>query len=248
MVEPVFRIEQVPAGLKTGDTLPVDGPEAKHAISVRRMRVGEAIALTDGRGARIRGSVKIIEERTLVVEVTSVDIEAEPALQITLVQALAKGDRDELAIQAATEVGVWSVIPWQATRSISRWDATKAKKGQQRWQAIVTEAAKQSLRSFHPIVQELHSSNELVSLIKTGVPAVVLDPTAEIGLGSIPTESLGGQLLLVVGPEGGISPEELQALEQAGAKRAHLGTSILRTSTAGLVAIAALQSLLGHYN
>lgn len=248
MVEPLFRIGQVPSGLKPGDQLALDGSEAKHAISVRRMRVGEAIALTDGRGARIRGVVKTIEERSLTVDVKSVEIESEPTLKITLVQALAKGDRDELAIQAATEIGVWSAIPWQATRSISRWDAAKAKKGQERWQAIVTEAAKQSLRTFHPSVQTLHTSNDLTTLIEKGATALVLDPTAEFGLGSISTNALTGHLLLIVGPEGGISPEELSAFERAGAKRVHLGSSILRTSTAGAVALAILQSQVGFYN
>lgn len=248
MVEPLFRIEAIPAGLIAGATIELGGAEAKHAISVRRMRIGEAIALTDGRGSRIRGLVQSIEDRVLTVEVKAIEVESEPKLRLTLVQALAKGDRDELAIQAATEIGAWAVVPWQATRSISKWDAVKAKKGQERWQAIVTEAAKQSLRAFHPEVRQVVNSAELTTLIKSGLPALVLDPTAPTGLAKANLDKLEGELLVIVGPEGGISPEELERFEQAGANRVHLGDSILRTSTAGVVAMAALQALLGAYS
>ena len=248
MVEPLFRIEAIPAGLIAGATIELGGAEAKHAISVRRMRIGEAIALTDGRGSRIRGLVQSIEDRVLTVEVKAIEVESEPKLRLTLVQALAKGDRDELAIQAATEIGAWAVVPWQAARSISKWDAVKAKKGQERWQAIVTEAAKQSLRAFHPEVRQVVNSAELTTLIKSGLPALVLDPTAPTGLAKANLDKLEGELLVIVGPEGGISPEELERFEQAGATRVHLGDSILRTSTAGVVAMAALQALLGAYS
>lgn len=248
MVEPLFRIEALPTDLKVGGTVALEGAEAKHAISVRRMRVGEAIALTDGRGSRIRGLVQSIEDRTLTVGVSVIEVEDQPKLRLILVQALAKGDRDELAIQAATEIGAWAVVPWQAARSVSKWDAVKAKKGQERWQSIVTEAAKQSLRAFHPEVREAVSSSELTAIIKSGVAALVLDPTAETGLASAAVVNLEGELLVIVGPEGGISPEELERFEQAGAQRVHLGDSILRTSTAGVVAMATLETLLGSYN
>jgi 16S rRNA (uracil1498-N3)-methyltransferase len=209
------------------------------------MRVGEAIQLTDGKGLRIRGQVSEILTKSLVVAIESVIRESRANQQITLIQALAKGDRDELAIQAATELGACGVIPWQAERSISRWDAAKSAKGQARWQVICDEAAKQSLRTYFPKVEAPVDAADLGQLVEKFDQVLVLDPTAQLGLGALTV--LEGKIALVVGPEGGISAEELELFEQAGAKRVHLGESILRTSTAGVVAIAAIQTLSGQY-
>lgn len=244
MVEPMFwhEFSQIPS---IGALVELAGSEGKHAATVRRMRVGEAIQLTNGSGLRVQGSVKQVLPKSLVVDVSMVEQESDPTSRVTLIQALAKGDRDELAIQAATELGVFSVIPWQAERSISRWDSAKATKGQARWQIICDEAAKQSLRAFFPRVAAPVDSSALASIVKDFDTVLVLDPTANIGLASV--KDLQGNIALVVGPEGGISEAELQQFSQAGAKRVHLGKSILRTSTAGVVAIAAIQALSGEY-
>ena len=262
MVEPLFRLATNLAAttFSTGDTATVDTADAKHAISVRRMRVGESIQLTDGKGLRVRGTVSAIEGQTMSVSVTEAQQEAEPTLSITLVQALAKGDRDELAIQAATELGAMSFVPWQADRSISRWDGPKIAKGVDRWQAIVSEAAKQSLRVFEPLVAQPASSKQLSKQISDGDlgMALVLDPTASMGLvelmaklqGSAAVSNAFGmqrRLTLIVGPEGGISEVELENFEAAGAHRVRLGSEILRTSTAGVAAIAAIQALSGSW-
>ncbi|MFM6977267.1 MAG: 16S rRNA (uracil(1498)-N(3))-methyltransferase [Micrococcales bacterium] len=245
MVEPMFWSE-----FKTepvvGSRLELGGSEGKHAATVRRMRVSEPIQLTNGKGIRVRGSVVELLPKSLIVEVAEVKHETLASDQITLIQALAKGDRDELAIQAATELGAAAVIPWQAERSISRWDAAKSTKGQARWQLICDEAAKQSLRTFFPVVSAPMSSNDIVANINAFEKFIILDPTAELGLASI--QQLTGKIALVVGPEGGISDEELSLFEKSGAIRAHLGDSILRTSTAGVAAIAAIQALTGYYN
>lgn len=245
MVEPMFWSGFV-AEPKVGSRVELGGSEGKHAASVRRMRVGEAIQLTDGRGLRVRGTVAEVLPKSLIVEVLEVTREALPINQLFLIQALAKGDRDELAIQAATELGAVGVFPWQAERSISRWDQTKATKGQQRWQLICDEAAKQSLRSHFPTVAKAIGSADVARLVAEFDALVILDPTAQVGLGQL--DKLTGKIGLVVGPEGGISDEELSLFEQAGALRAHLGESILRTSTAGVAAIAAIQALTGSYN
>ena len=245
MVEPLFRI-QSSSQPEVGSRILLDGSEGKHAVSVRRMRIGEPIQLTDGKGMRIRGTVSQLGDRSLEVAVESAVIESEPASKLMLVQALAKGDRDELAIQAATELGAWGVIPWQAERSISRWDSTKAVKGVERWQTIVNEAAKQSLRVFEPIVQSPVTSKELCARTTEFDQVLVLDPTASVGLGSVSLEP--GLTAIVVGPEGGISDQELEQLEAAGAKRVRLGSEILRTSTAGVAAISVLQAKLGAWN
>ena len=245
MVEPLF-IKNFATAPNVGDEVILDGDEGKHAASVRRMRVGEAIALTNGKGLRVRGSVSNVAPKSLGVTVASVEHETQPELAITLIQALAKGDRDELAIQAATELGATAVIPWQAERSISRWDEAKAAKGKVRWQVICDEAAKQSLRSFMPQVADIVSSKQLAGMVSNFDKVLVLDPTAAIGIASL--GSVSGSIAIVVGPEGGIDESELTLLEQAGAQRVRLGESILRTSTAGVVAIAALQAAAGYFN
>jgi 16S rRNA (uracil1498-N3)-methyltransferase len=210
------------------------------------MRVGEAIQITDGAGVRLIGNVSDVQTHSLDVSIESILVEKVPDLEVTLVQALAKGDRDELAVQAATELGALSVIPWQANRSISRWDGPKASKGQARWQSIVNEASKQSLRVCVPKVHELQTSKQFASNISKFDQVLVLDPTAITGIGSL--GSLQGKVALVVGPEGGIDETELAAFEAAGAKRIHLGDGILRTSTAGLAAISYLAGVNGLWN
>ena len=238
MVEPLFYSENIKTAT-VGSTAVLSGPEAKHAVSVRRMQVGEAIQLTDGLGTRLRGTVLATNSAALELSVTEVIQEAKPSLEITLVQALAKGDRDELAIQAATELGVSAVIPWQASRSISRWDSAKEVKGRARWQQIVNEAGKQSLRAFWPVVQASVTSSALAKALGEYDLVLVLDTTATKLLSevSIPKE---GSIALVVGPEGGIEANELEALQAAGAQLVSLGANVLRTSTAGPAVIAAL--------
>lgn len=235
MVEPLFRFD---GEAFVGQELILDGPEGHHAASVRRMRVGEAIQLTDGKANHLRGVVAEVAPKSLVIKVTEASRVEQPALSFGLVQALAKGDRDELAIQAATELGVVSVTPWQAERSISRWDSAKAAKGVARWQQITDEAAKQALRPLFPVVQPPKTSKEVAALASEAT-LVVLDPTAESALIDLPLPEVG-RIEIVVGPEGGISEQELQMLDQAGAKRVHMGSGILRTSTAGVAAIAYL--------
>ena len=241
MVEPLFHKKNLVAGV--GSTIELDGAEGKHAVQVRRMRAGEAIQLSDGKGLRARGIVSEIRGSSLVVLVEEVITEELPSRQITLVQALAKGDRDELAIQAATELGVTSIIPWQATRSISRWDGPKQAKGQARWQQIVSEAAKQSLRAFTPAVSNIAETKELGLQIQNFDLVLVLDTTATKQLSELSIPKVG-KLAIVVGPEGGIDQAELDLLEKAGARLVSLGANVLRTSTAGPALIAAL--LLGN--
>lgn len=245
MVAPLFFANNV-SSLQAGSEFVLDGPEGKHAAVVRRMRVGEAIQLTDGKGFRAVGSVSRVGGASVNISVSETSLEPLPKLQLTLVQALAKGDRDELAVQAATELGALTVIPWQATRSISRWEGPKAPKGQARWQTIATEAAKQSLRVWEPEVKAVVSTKELTRQVQDFDQVLVLDPTANASITS--HGELGGRIAIVVGPEGGIDDHELKELEAAGAKRIHLGAGILRTSTAGLAAISYLVGSAGLWD
>lgn len=245
MVAPLFFATNV-SSLNAGSELVLDGPEGKHAAVVRRMRVGEAIQLTDGKGFRAVGSVSRVDGASVGVSVTETTLEPLPKLQLTLVQALAKGDRDELAVQAATELGALTVIPWQATRSISRWEGPKAQKGQARWQTIATEAAKQSLRVWEPEVKAVVSTKELIRQVQDFDQVLVLDPTATASITSL--GNLAGRIAIVVGPEGGIDEHELKELESVGAKCIQLGAGILRTSTAGLAAISYLVGAAGLWD
>lgn len=227
-----------------GDVIPLTGAEAKHAAVVRRVRVGEAVTIGDGHGVWLEGTVRDVSAIRVDVEVTARRTPEPPATRLVLVQALAKGDRDELAVQASCELGVDEIVPWQAARSVSRWEGQKAAKGRERWSAIVREAAKQAHRPWVPAVAEPATTEQLPALLSDR-RTLVLDPTATMRLSEI--EPDGRDIALVVGPEGGIAPEELERLAAAGAERVRLGETILRTSTAGPAAIAVLNVALGRW-
>jgi 16S rRNA (uracil1498-N3)-methyltransferase len=227
-----------------GGTVELSGDEARHAVTVSRVRAGERISIGDGRGILVHGVVTSTGPRELALEADEIVIEEPPATRITLVQALAKGDRDELAVQAATELGVDAVVPWAASRSVSRWEGPKAEKGRQRWAAIVREAVKQSIRSWLPPVAAVATTAELPARLD-GARMLLLEPSATTPLTGIRHD--GRDLALVVGPEGGISPVELERLVAAGAEPVRLGASVLRTSTAGPAAIAVLNVALGRW-
>lgn len=234
-----------------GDTVALTGPEAHHAAAVRRVRIGEEVTLGDGRGTWLTGEVSASAPREVLVRVRSRRSVAPPERRIILVQALAKGDRDELAVQAATELGVDGIVPWQASRSVSRWDAAKAEKGRLRWESIVREAAKQAHRAWIPTVQPLQTTAALAARARDAL-VLVLEPTAVESLSGL--SAPGGDvtpdrrdLVLVVGPEGGIATEELAVLEAAGARAMRLGETVLRTSTAGPAALAVLNVALRRW-
>lgn len=233
------------ATARPGDTLVLSGAEAHHAATVRRVRPGEEVTVGDGRGTWLIGVVESAAAREVVITVTGRREEPAPASRLILVQALAKGDRDELAIQAATELGVDGIVPWQAARSVSRWDGPKREKGLARWRTIAREAAKQAHRAWLPEVEPIASTADLVR--RAGSARVlVLEPTAAEALtASDPADDV--DCLLVVGPEGGIAPEELTALSAAGAHAVRLGDTVLRTSTAGPAAIAVMSARLGRW-
>ncbi|MER7795923.1 16S rRNA (uracil(1498)-N(3))-methyltransferase [Microbacterium sp. NPDC096154] len=238
-------VDETAGSAAVGDTLTLTGAEAHHAAAVRRVRVGEAVTVTDGRGAWLEGECASVAPREVVVRITARREESAPAPRIALAQALAKGDRDELAVQAATELGVDEILPWQAARSVSRWEGPKAEKGRARWATIVREAAKQAHRAWLPEVTAVVSTAALAARAADS-RVLVLDPTAQARLSGV---DLAGErdILLVVGPEGGIAPEELERLEEAGATRVRLGDTVLRTSTAGPAALALVNARLGRW-
>ncbi|WP_372969433.1 16S rRNA (uracil(1498)-N(3))-methyltransferase [Microbacterium sp.] len=227
-----------------GDLVSLTGAEAKHAAVVRRLRVGETVTVGDGVGVWLVGVAEEVSPSRVDVRVSERSTQEAPSPRIVLVQALAKGDRDELAVQAACELGVDEIVPWQASRSISRWDGPKAVKGRERWATIVREAAKQAHRRWVPEVAVSASTSDLAARASTQ-RVLLLDPGAPARLSEL--EPDGRDVVLVVGPEGGISDDEIAKLVAAGAERVLLGDTVLRTSTAGPAAIAVLSVALGRW-
>ena len=242
---PVHLVDSL-AGVAPGSVVEVTGDEAHHAVAVRRLREGEQVVLTDGLGTSATGTVASTGKRAFAVAVTSLSTEPRPEPAITVVQALPKGERGELAVEVLTEVGVDRIVPWAASRSVAVWKGERAAKSHTKWQATAREAAKQSRRSWLPSVSPLASTADLASLIAEADLAVVLheDATAALSALDVPAS---GRIVVVVGPEGGISPEELATLAEAGAQGVRLGAEVLRTSTAGVVAVAALLARTGRW-
>jgi 16S rRNA (uracil1498-N3)-methyltransferase len=241
------------AGLFYIDTLPgigelavVDGDEGFHAATVRRIRVGEELVLGDGVGNVAHCVVEETSRDGLRARVVD-RREISPALPpVTVVQALPKSERSELAVELATEAGADELLAWQATRCVARWDGARAEKGLRRWRAVVRAAAQQSRRAYIPSVDGVVSTATLATrigeVVASGGVAVALDAAADAPLTDL-NLAQATSVMLVVGPEGGIAPDELAAITDAGAKAVRLGPTVLRTSTAAAVALGALGAL-----
>jgi 16S rRNA (uracil1498-N3)-methyltransferase len=228
-------------GVLAGATVTVEGDEAHHAVAVRRLRVGERVALTDGRGRLAVGPVSSVGKRVLTVTAQDVERHDRPRPDVVVVQALPKGDRGELAVEVLTEVGAARIVPWAAARSVAVWKGERAEKSLARWRTTAREAAKQARRTWHPEVDALAGTTEVTDLVAQADLAVVLHEAADRPLQALAVPP-AGRIVVVVGPEGGISDEELMALTGAGARSVRLGAEVLRTSTAGVAAVAALLS------
>ncbi|WP_425846459.1 16S rRNA (uracil(1498)-N(3))-methyltransferase [Agrococcus sp. TSP3-2-1] len=231
------------AGAEPGAVVTLEGEEAHHAAVVSRMRRGERVLVSDGAGTLAEGIIDRVERDGVDVVLQRVEAVPQPSPRIALAQALAKGDRAELAVQASTELGVDAIVPWQARRSVVQWKGDRGDKAIERWRRIVREAGKQAIRARLPEVTGVVDTAGLAAL-GARWQLVVLDPTAPASIAEVPIER---DALLVVGPEGGIDPGELEALDAAGAVRARMGDHVLRTSTAGLAGLAALSLRLGRW-
>ncbi len=224
-----------------GSTLVLGGEEGRHAATVVRLRPGERYLVSDGAGRRVLAEAEAVDRASVRGRVLQVTDEPAPALRLVLVQALAKGDRDEQAVETATEIGVDEIVPWQAERSVVVWRPDRVDRSLAKWAAVVTRASKQSRRCRMPLVCPPHTTRTLAARVGGAALTLVLHEEAAEPLAavSLPAE---GDVLVVVGPEGGIAPAELEALRDAGARPVRLGPTILRASSAGPAALAVLSA------
>ncbi len=236
-----FFVAALDAGVQVGSVVTLAGPEGRHAAVVRRIVAGEHVTITDGAGRGVRGPVVAVRKDGLDIEVGEVLTAALPAPRVVCVQALPKNERAEQAVDLLTEVGVDEIVPWQAARSLVRWSGERGEKALAKWQAVAREAAKQSRRLRIPVVAPLASTAQVAARLAAAPAAYVLHEGASIGVATIRPPRT--EIVLVVGPEGGIAPDELAVFEAAGAQTILIADTVLRTVTAGAVAVAQLRLL-----
>lgn len=222
---------------KETKTFTLDGDEGRHAATVKRMREGEVIHLCDGQGTRAIATVVKVHKHSLDLSIDQFTFEEAPEPRFVVVQALAKGERAELAVEMLTEVGADAIIPWRAEHSIGKWDSVE--KGLEKWRRTSRESAKQSRRAWIPEISNLKSTAEVCELVSQAQSVFVLHESADQALAACAIREQG-TIMIVVGPEGGISPDELAAFSSAGARVVHMGASVMRTSTAGAIAVGGL--------
>jgi 16S rRNA (uracil1498-N3)-methyltransferase len=246
VAQALFYVDALPS---VGELAVVDGDEGFHAANVRRIRVGEKLDLSDGAGAIARCVIEDVGKGRLTARVIDLRAVAIRRPRITVVQALPKSDRSELAIELATEAGADAFVAWQASRSVARWDGQdRVDKGLRRWRAVARSAARQSRRAHIPEVSGVVSTTELVERVRDieSTPVLVLHESATQPIAEVPVAE-ADSLLLVIGPEGGIADDEIAALSGAGATVVRLGPTVLRTSTAAAVALGALGVLTNRW-
>jgi 16S rRNA (uracil1498-N3)-methyltransferase len=240
---PVFLVDALPAGAEAV----LDGDEGWHAAAVRRLRAGAALWLSDGLGGLAECTVVAAERDRLRLAVDRLARLEPPAPRLVVVQALAKGDRGELAVEIMTELGVDEIVPWAASRSVVRWQGDRGDRSLAKWRSTARAAAKQSRRAWLPVVAAAADTNTVAARIEAAATAVVLHESAADPLATT-TVPPAGDLVVVVGPEGGVTPEELTAFTAAGATAVRLGRPVLRASTAGAAALAVLSVRAGRWS
>ncbi|WP_225727137.1 MULTISPECIES: 16S rRNA (uracil(1498)-N(3))-methyltransferase [unclassified Nocardia] len=242
MAATVFYLDEIPA---VGSVAVLDGPEGRHAATVRRIRVGEPITLSDGRGLLATSEVVATAKDRLDLRVLDRVVAQPVSPSVTVVQALPKSDRSELAVELMTEAGADRIVPWQASRCVSNWES-KARKGVEKWRLAARSAARQSRRAYIPDVLGLHATRDVMAMVRDlvgrGGIAVALHESGAARFTELPFDKVA-EILLIVGPEGGLDDSELDAFTEAGASVSLLGPTVLRTSTAAAVALGALGAL-----
>ncbi|MFG1999639.1 16S rRNA (uracil(1498)-N(3))-methyltransferase [Spirillospora sp. NPDC048911] len=243
MSPPVFLVE--PDHLD-GESLVLDGPEGRHAAAVRRLRAGERVDLTDGAGAMAECVVTAAGKESLTLDVLARHHHPRPEPRLVVVQALPKGDRGELAVETMTEVGVDEIVPWAASRCVTQWKPERRAKALGRWRSTAREAAKQARRPWLPEITDLATTAQVADRVKAASRALILHEEATSPLSALRPPATG-EIVLIVGPEGGVSDEELDGFTAAGGLPTLLGPTVLRTSTAGVAAASVLLAATGRW-
>lgn len=225
----------------TEGALTLTGREGHHAADVRRLRAGEAVEVTDGHGQRLACTVRRVSRAHVELVVDRASRESRETPVVTVAQALVKQDSAERALAAMTEVGVDAVLPFTAERSVVTWDDSRVERGLRRWRAAVEQAAKQARRAWVPDVAPPVDLDALSQRLRRADLALVLDAAGATPLADVDANG-ATDVVLVVGPEGGLSRREIDAMVSAGAMPARLGPTVLRSATAGPVAASVLLS------
>jgi 16S rRNA (uracil1498-N3)-methyltransferase len=239
---PLFLIEQLPS---SGE-FTLDGPEGRHAATVQRLRVGEELLLGDGLGGLARARITAVLGASLRLELVERWQRERPDPVLVVAQGIAKGDRGELAVQAMTETGVDEILPWAAARSVVQWRAERGFKARDRWAATAREATKQSRRAWAPVIGGDPDISTKALAKRLDANSLILHEEATEKLSTVELPA-SGEIVVVIGPEGGIDDAELTAFQAAGARAVRLGDSVLRTSTAGVAALSVLAVRLGRW-
>jgi 16S rRNA (uracil1498-N3)-methyltransferase len=242
---PFFHHPEV-AGLSAGASVTLDGDEGRHAVVVRRTRVGERLVLTDGAGSSAVVTVTATGRKELTAGVEEVSRGKPELPRVAVVQAIPKGDRGELAVQAMTEAGVDEILPWAAARSVVQWRAERGFKARDRWAATAREAAKQARRAWVPVIGGDPDISTKAVAKRLDANSLILHEEATEKLSTVELPATG-EIVVVIGPEGGIDDAELTAFQAAGARAVRLGDNVLRTSTAGVAALSVLAVRLGRW-
>lgn len=242
MTPPLFLVPDIRPGRLT-----VSGEEGHHAAAVRRVRPGERVDLTDGLGMLARAEVLLAERSTITVDVLELTAQPQARPMLTVAQALLKGEAGERAVALLTQAGADRILPWRAARAVARWDAARTERGMRRWRAAAREAAKQAHRAWFPTLADPASTAQVVETVAEADWAGCLHPPAEARLSRCDLPEDAGRTMLVIGPEGGLSDEEVASFAAAGARTYRLGSEVLRAETAGLAAAAVLHARAGRW-
>lgn len=237
----------VDAALAAGATVTLPDLAAGHLVRVLRLGVGDACVLFNGDGSDYAARIVTAGKRAASVQIDSATaVNTESSLRITLVQALARGQKMDWSLQKATELGVCGFVPVASERAEVRLQGERADKRVAHWHSVVVSACEQSGRAWIPALLPPAALADALAALAAGSLRIVLDPEAPASLASLSPQT-DEAIVVAIGPEGGWSPDDLAALDANGFLRVQLGPRVLRTETAGLAAIAALQARFGDF-
>jgi len=228
-----------------GSKITVEGDEAHHAIKVMRMEIGEELQVSDGRGSWAQGSIVAIDKNSFTIAVSDRGHSNRNHAELVVIQALTKSDRARETIELLVEAGVDRIIPWQSDHCIAKWKEDMLEK----WQNAAIAACKQSRRYTVPVVETPISLSQIRERFTEKSLLLVLHESAQEKLSVVVSPSAISQnhIVLIIGPEGGISVDELRELEAIGGKVVRLGNPVLRSAHAGIAGLAAVQALMRHW-